>query len=167
MEALEPFKVANYPQDPEPFPYLKHGDDYNFDINLEVAIKRIECLTHLLIWKKINSNWFFRLAAGSTKEAVVSRSNFKYMYWTMKQQLAHHTITGCNLQPGDLLGSGTISGPSTDSFGSMLELSWRGTRSVELGDGVVRKFLQDEDEVIIRGKFISSISLINEIVFLI
>ena len=90
-------------------------------------------------------------AGGSEKEAVVSRSNFKYMYWTMKQQLAHHTITGCNLQPGDLLGSGTISGPTTDSFGSMLELSWRGTRTVELGDGITRKFLQDEDEVIIRG----------------
>ncbi len=69
----------------------------------------------------------------------------------MKQQLAHHTITGCNLQPGDLLGSGTISGPTTDAFGSMLELSWRGTRAVELGDGITRKFLQDEDEVIIRG----------------
>ncbi|XP_057370834.1 fumarylacetoacetase-like [Daphnia carinata] len=129
MEALEPFKVSNYPQDPEPFAYLKHADDYNFDINLEVAIK----------------------PGGSEKEAVVCRSNFKYMYWTMKQQLAHHTVTGCNLQPGDLLGSGTISGPTNDAFGSMLELSWRGTRLVELGDGVTRKFIQDEDEVTIRG----------------
>lgn len=91
-------------------------------------------------------------AGGAEKEAVVSRSNFKYMYWTMKQQLAHHSISGCNLQPGDLLGSGTISGPTPDSFGSMLELSWRGTRTVDLGNGVTRKFLQDEDEVIISGK---------------
>nr|CAH0105034.1 unnamed protein product [Daphnia galeata] len=93
----------------------------------------------------------YLLTGGSEKEAVVSRSNFKYMYWTMKQQLVHHTITGCNLQPGDLLGSGTISGPTTDAFGSMLELSWRGTRPVELGDGITRKFILDEDEVIIRG----------------
>ena len=70
----------------------------------------------------------------------------------MKQQLVHHTITGCNLQPGDLLGSGTIIGPTTDAFGSILELSWRGTRPVELGDGITRKFILDEDEVIIRGE---------------
>ena len=70
----------------------------------------------------------------------------------MKQQLVHHTITGCNLQPGDLLGSGTISGPTTDQFGSMLELSWRGTRPVELVDGITRKFILDEDEVIMRDE---------------
>lgn len=69
----------------------------------------------------------------------------------MKQQLAHHTVSGCNLQPGDLLGSGTISGPTPDSFGSMLELSWRGTRLIDLGEGVTRKFLQDDDEVVITG----------------
>lgn len=130
MEALQPFKVSNHPQeDPEPLPYLKHEDDYNFDINLEVAIK----------------------PCGSEKTAVVTKSNFKHMYWTMKQQLAHHTVTGCNMKPGDLLGSGTISGPSQDAFGSMLELSWRGTRTVDLGDGITRKFLQDNDEVIISG----------------
>jgi len=129
MEALEPYKVANYPQDPVPFPYLKHDDDFNFDINLEVAIK----------------------PGGSEKASVVTKSNFKYMYWTMKQQLAHHTISGCNLRAGDLLGSGTISGPTQDAFGSMLELSWRGSRTIDLGDGVTRKFLQDNDEVIISG----------------
>ena len=73
------------------------------------------------------------------------------MYWTMKQQLAHHTVTGCNLKPGDLLGSGTISGPTPDAFGSLLELSWRGSRTVDLGGGVTRKFLQDNDQVIITG----------------
>lgn len=129
MEALEPYKTANYPQDPVPFPYLKHEDDYNFDINLEVAIK----------------------PGGSSKASVVTKSNFKYMYWTMKQQLAHHTISGCNLRAGDLLGSGTISGPSPDAYGSMLELSWRGSRTIDLGDGVTRKFLQDDDEVIMSG----------------
>ena len=93
-------------------------------------------------------------ACGSEKTAVVTKSNFKHMYWTMKQQLAHHTVTGCNMKPGDLLGSGTISGPSQDAFGSMLELSWRGTRTVDLGDGITRKFLQDNDEVIISGIYI-------------
>ncbi|CAG2054572.1 unnamed protein product [Timema podura] len=73
------------------------------------------------------------------------------MYWTSKQQLAHHTITGCNLNPGDLMASGTISGPASDSFGSMLELSWRGTKPVPLADGSTRKFLQDGDEVVIKG----------------
>ena len=82
---------------------------------------------------------------------MVCKSNFKYMYWTMKQQLAHHTATGCNLNPGDLLGSGTISGPSQDAYGSMLELSWRGSRTVDLGDGITRKFIQDGDQVIITG----------------
>jgi len=129
MEALEPFKVANYPQDPTPLPYLAHDDDYNFDINLNVAIK----------------------PEGAQEASVVCKSNFKYMYWTMKQQLAHHTATGCNLNPGDLLGSGTISGPSQDAYGSMLELSWRGSRTVDLGDGITRKFIQDGDQVIITG----------------
>lgn len=128
MEALEPFKTANYQQDPQPMPYLRHSDPFSFAINLEVSIK----------------------PQGST-EAVVCRSNFKHMYWTMKQQLAHHTISGCNLQPGDLLASGTISGPEETSFGSMLELSWRGSRTIDLGGGVTRKFLQDNDEVVIRG----------------
>ena len=74
----------------------------------------------------------------------------QHMYWSMKQQLAHHTMTGCNLQPGDLLASGTISGPTQDSFGSMLELCWKGTREVPLGDET-RKFLRDGDTVIMSG----------------
>merc|ERR550539_2383319 len=88
MEALKPFSVPNYSQDPAPFPYLQHSDQFTFNIDLEVAIKP---------------------PAGQS--TVVSRSNFRYMYWTMKQQLVHHTVTGCNIRPGDLLASGTISGP--------------------------------------------------------
>lgn len=153
MEALQPFKVSNHPQeDPEPLPYLKHEDDYNFDINLEVAIKRkIICL---VLQMALYYYLVLYIAGGSEKTAVVTKSNFKHMYWTMKQQLAHHTVTGCNMKPGDLLGSGTISGPSPDAFGSMLELSWRGSRTVDLGDGITRKFLQDNDEVIISGNYL-------------
>lgn len=73
------------------------------------------------------------------------------MYWTPLQQLAHHTVTGCNVRPGDLMASGTISGETPDSFGSMLELSWKGTKTVQLNGGQTRKFIQDGDEVIIRG----------------
>lgn len=129
MEALKPFTVSNFQQDPAPLPYLQHNDNYNFDINLEVSIK----------------------GEGMVSPFTVSRSNFKYMYWTMKQQLAHHTVTGCNIRPGDLMGSGTISGPTDESLGSMLELCWKGTRTVSLGDGGSRKFLLDGDEVIMTG----------------
>merc|ERR1711970_1393471 len=129
MEALKPFVVPNYVQDPPPFPYLRHEDPYTFDIHLEVAIK----------------------PAGSSTSTIVSRSNFKYMYWTMKQQLAHHTITGCNMRPGDLLASGTISGPDPSSYGSMLELSWKGSKTVPLSEGGERKFIKDGDNVIMTG----------------
>merc|ERR1712215_211106 len=129
MEALKPFAVPNYIQDPKPLPYLQHQDPYTFDIQLDVAIK----------------------PAGASSASPVSQSNFKYMYWTMKQQLAHHTITGCNMRPGDLLASGTISGPESSSYGSMLELSWRGSKMVPLQDGGERKFLQDGDTVIMTG----------------
>ncbi|XP_071943242.1 fumarylacetoacetase-like [Antedon mediterranea] len=129
MEALAPYTVANETQDPKPLPYLYHEDDYNFDINLSVKLK----------------------GDGMSEGKVVSNSNAKYLYWTMKQQLAHHSVTGCNIQPGDLLGSGTISGPDPTSLGCMLELSWKGTREVDLGNGVTRKFLKDNDEVILSG----------------
>lgn len=130
MEALAPFAVNNAVQEnPTPLPYLRHSDPYTFDIKLEVSIK----------------------GENMTQAGVVSRSNFKHMYWTMKQQLAHHSIGGCNMNPGDLLASGTISGPTEDSFGSMLELSWKGTKTVDLGSGETRKFIKDNDEVIIRG----------------
>ncbi|NP_001164364.1 fumarylacetoacetase [Nasonia vitripennis] len=128
MEALEPFKVANMEQDPKPFPYLQHANSCNFDIKLEVDLK-----------------------APSGVTTTISRSNYKYMYWTAQQQLAHHTVTGCNLNAGDLMASGTISGETADSYGSMLELCWKGTQPIPLKDGTTRKFLQDGDEVIIRG----------------
>lgn len=129
FEALEPFLCPNTNQDPKPFPYLMHNDPFNFDIKLEVALK----------------------PENSVEATVISRSNFKYMYWTMKQQLAHHTITGCNLNTGDLMASGTISGPTSDSYGSLIELSWRGTNPISLKDGQTRTFLKDGDEVIITG----------------
>ncbi|XP_073961803.1 fumarylacetoacetate hydrolase [Choristoneura fumiferana] len=129
VEALRPFIVDNYPQDPAPFPYLQHNDKFNFDVKLEVDLKPEKSLTY----------------------TTISRSNFRHMYWTVKQQLAQQTITGCNLNPGDLLGSGTISGDTPDSYGSMLELSWKGTKPLRLLNGEERKFLQDGDTVVLRG----------------
>ncbi|KAK2585618.1 hypothetical protein KPH14_010243 [Odynerus spinipes] len=128
MEALEPFKIPNMEQDPTPFPYLRHEGSCNFDIKLEVDIK-----------------------SPTDVITTVCQSNYKYMYWTPRQQLAHHTVTGCNINPGDLMASGTISGETSDSFGSMLELCWKGTKPVNLKDGTTRHFLQDNDEVIVRG----------------
>ncbi|KAG5849047.1 hypothetical protein ANANG_G00105910 [Anguilla anguilla] len=129
MEALLPFAQPNAAQDPEPLPYLRHADAYTFNINLFVSVK----------------------GEVMKEAATIVKSNFKYMYWTMKQQLAHHTVNGCNARPGDLLASGTISGPDPESFGSMLELSWRGSKTIDLGGGETRTFLKDGDEVSIKG----------------
>eukprot|EP00116_Pleurobrachia_bachei_P004596 sb/3464858/ len=131
MDALAPFVLPHEPKvDPEPLPYLKENDSYQYDINLFVAIKGEEM----------------------SKAETVSRSNFKYMYWSPRQQLVHHSVTGCNMQPGDLLGSGTISGKEDGELGCMLELCWKGTREVKLGEsGEIRKFLKDGDDVIITG----------------
>jgi len=131
MEALKPFLIDNPAQEPPPLPYLHHKDPYAFDIHLEVLLKT----EHM------------------AKPISVSQTSFKYMYWTQKQQLAHHTVTGCNVKAGDLMGSGTISGPEPSMYGSMLELSWRGSKTVEL-DGKpenARKFLSDNDEVTLTG----------------
>jgi fumarylacetoacetase len=128
LEALEPFKIDGPTQDPSVLPYLNFEGLKNYDINLEVAIAPKNC-----------------------SETVVSQSNFKYMYWNMTQQLAHHTVNGCNLNVGDLMASGTISGKSPDSYGSMLELAWAGSKPVELTEGGTRKFVQDHDTVIMRG----------------
>jgi fumarylacetoacetase len=127
--ALKPFIVPNMDQDPTALPYLRHSDPFNFDIKLQVQLKVNEL----------------------PEPVTICNSNYRYLYWTAKQQLVHHTVSGCNLRPGDLLASGTISGPTDDSLGSMLELSWKGTRTLDLGGGVTRKFLQDGDEVIITG----------------
>jgi len=128
LEALEPFKVESPKQEPEVLPYLKFEGKKNYDINLEVAI--------------IPENG---------KGKTVSRSNFKYMYWNMVQQLAHHTINGCNIKVGDVYASGTISGVTPDSYGSMLEITWQGKNPVQMPDGTERKFILDNDTVVMRG----------------
>ncbi len=129
LEALEPFKTTSPAQDaPRPLPYLQFEGDKNYDIDLEVDI-----------------------VPPSGESKTVCRSNFKFMYWNMCQQLAHHTVNGCDVNVGDICASGTISGPERGSFGSMLEISWRGTMPVDMPDGSVRKFIQDGDRVVMRG----------------
>ncbi len=128
LDALEPFRVKGPEQDPKVFPYLEYEGDKNIDINLEVQIQP------------------------EGKEATtICQSNYKYMYWNQNQQLAHHTVNGCDIHAGDLYASGTISGPTKDSYGSMLELSWKGTNPIQLNDGSERKFIQDHDTVIMKG----------------
>lgn len=129
LDALEPFRTAGPSQtDPKPLEYLQLEGEHAFDIKLQVAI-----------------------APEKGEETVISNSNFKYMYWSMAQQLAHHTVNGCRVNSGDLMGSGTISGPTPDSFGSMLELTWGGKNPITLKDGSERKFINDGDTVIMRG----------------
>lgn len=128
LEALEMLRVPGPVQDPKVLPYLEYSGKNSFDINLDVNI---------------------RTEKGAEKN--VCHSNFKYMYWTMVQQLAHHTVNGCNLRVGDLCASGTISGPTPDSYGSMLEISWKGTKPVAMPDGSERKFINDGDTVVMRG----------------
>lgn len=128
LEALEPFKVAGPTQEPKVLPYLEYEGLHNYDIQLSVGI-----------------------TPKNGEEVIVSRSNYKYMYWNMVQQLAHHTINGCNVKVGDLLASGTISGNTPDSYGSMLELSWAGTQPIPMKDGSNRTYLQDGDRVSMRG----------------
>lgn len=128
LDALEPFRCEGPEQDPVVLPYLQFEGKKNYDINLNVFIK-----------------------PENGEENQVSRSNFRYMYWNMCQQLAHHTVNGCNINVGDMYASGTISGHTKDSYGSMLEISWKGTRPVKLSDGSERKFIQDNDEIIMRG----------------
>lgn len=128
LDALEPFRTAGPPQEPAPLPYLETTGEQAFDIALEVGI-----------------------APAGGEETVVCRSNFKHLYWSMAQQLAHHTVNGCNVRCGDMMASGTISGPTPDSYGSMLELTWRGTKPLRLSDGSERRFILDGDTVVMRG----------------
>jgi fumarylacetoacetase len=128
MEALEPFRVAGPEQQPEVLSYLKCTGANNYDIALEVSITTPEGV-----------------------ETVASRSNYKFMYWNMLQQLAHHTVNGCNVRIGDLMASGTISGSEPDSYGSMLELAWQGTKPLTMKDGTTRVFIKDHDTVTMRG----------------
>lgn len=128
MDALEPFRCDSPKQEPTPLPYLQQKGKKAFDIHLEVAI-----------------------VPENAEETIVTKSNLKYLYWTMSQQLAHHTINGCRINSGDMMGSGTISGPTEDSFGSMLELTWGGQKPITMKDGSERKFINDGDTVIMRG----------------
>lgn len=128
LEALEPFKVAGPKQEPDVLPYLQTDRNNNYDVNLEVGI-----------------------TPQGADEQIVCRSNFKYMYWSMLQQLAHHTVNGCNVNVGDMMGSGTISGKDENSYGSMLEISWAGSKPVHMNDGSTRVFINDHDTVTMRG----------------
>jgi fumarylacetoacetase len=129
LEALEPFRQPGPNQEPEPLSYLQSTGDWAYDIHLEIQLQSEQMETPF----------------------TISRSNFRYLYWNICQQLSHHTITGCNMRSGDLLASGTISGPTPDSYGSMLELTWRGEKPIELPNGESRKFLQDGDKVTLTG----------------
>jgi fumarylacetoacetase len=128
MDALEAFRVKGPKQEPTPLPYLQQKGKHAYDINLEVYIE-----------------------PENAEPTLVSKSNFKYMYWSMCQQLTHHTSNGCRVNSGDMMGSGTISGPTEDSFGSMLELTWSGQKPLKLNDGSERKFINDNDTVIMKG----------------
>ena len=128
LDALEPYRVEGPKPIKPQLDYLKYKGKKSFDINLEVAIQ-----------------------PKGAKEQTVCKSNFKYMYWNMSQQLAHHTINGCPVNSGDMMGSGTISGPTPESYGSMLELTWKGTKPIKMKDGTERKFINDNDTVIMRG----------------
>jgi fumarylacetoacetase len=128
LDALAPFRVAGPAQEPAPLPYLAQAGAQAFDIELALALKP---------------------PGGAA--TTISRTNFRHLYWSMAQQLAHHTVSGCNVRVGDLMGSGTISGAAADSWGSLLELAWNGQRPLALGGGVTRAFLEDGDEVIITG----------------
>ena len=128
LDALEPFRTRGPVQDPPVFAYLRLEGEKSFDIELEVLVQ-----------------------PGEGEENLVCRSNHKYLYWNIFQQLAHHTVNGCNINVGDMYASGTISGPTPDSFGSMLEISWKGTKPLKLKDGTERRFLQDRDTIIMRA----------------
>lgn len=128
LEALKPFKTQSPKQEPEVLDYLKFEGDQNYDINLQVYLK-----------------------PENSEDNLISESNYKLMYWNMFQQLAHHTVNGCNVEVGDVYASGTISGEDEKSYGSMLELTWRGTKPLQLKDGIERKFIEDGDTVTMKA----------------
>ena len=128
MEALEPFRVSGPEQNPPVLSYLQTDRNNNYDVHLEVGI-----------------------TPENGEEQIVCKSNFKYMYWSMVQQLTHHTVNGCNVRVGDMMGSGAISGKTTDSYGSMLEIAWAGSKPFQMNDGSTRVFINDLDTVSMRG----------------
>ena len=129
LEALEPFRKPLTQQDPEPLPYLRSENDFTFDINLEARLQ----------------------TSSMDAPHIITRTNFQNLYWSIAQQLAHHAVTGCNLEPGDLLASGTISGAAEESRGCMLELTWRGANPLKLPNSETRKWLEDGDTLSITG----------------
>ena len=139
MEALEPYRVPAFqraPGDPAPLPHLDSAANRSsggLDITVEVYLSTSQ------------------MRAANTPPVRVSRGRASDLYWTLAQMYAHHTSNGCNLRPGDLFASGTISGPTKESRGCLLELTWRGAEPLELPSGETRKFLEDGDEVIMRG----------------
>lgn len=128
-DALAPFRTDGPAQQPKPLPYLRQKGPHNYDIDLSVSLR----------------------PDGAADDTVICKTNFKYMYWSSAQQLAHHAISGCAMRPGDLLGSGTISGPEKGSYGSLLELTWNGRDPLDLEDGQSRTFIEDGDTLILRG----------------
>jgi fumarylacetoacetase len=129
MDALEPFRCESPKQEVTPLPYLQQKrTDNSYDIKLQAILE-----------------------TENGDKNLLSQSNFKYMYWTMAQQLAHHTVNGCNVRTGDMMGSGTLSGPTKDSYGSMLEITWAGKEPLTLKDGTKRVFFNDGDNVILHG----------------
>jgi fumarylacetoacetase len=136
LDALTPYAIpgpARSAEDPPMLDYLRLPNDFVVDVTLEVHIRSAA------------------MAQQGQAPTLISRGNFRDMFWTMSQMLAHHTSTGCNMRPGDLMASGTISGTTKERRGCMLERTWRGTEPITLGDGSERKFLQDGDEVIMTG----------------
>jgi fumarylacetoacetase len=129
MAALEPFRTSGPEQDPTPQDYLRSDREGAYDIHLEASLA----------------------PAGAGEAQTICRTNFGHLYWTAQQQLAHHTVNGCNTRPGDLMASGTISGPTEDSYGSLLELTWRGENPISFGGGTERTFLEDGDRLILTG----------------
>lgn len=127
LDALEPFRTSGPAQDPEPLRYLQSSRDAAYDIDLEVGL----------------------MVDGMDEVHTICRSNSKHLYWSMPQQLAHHTVNGCNVRPGDLMASGTISGSTPESYGSLLELTWKGSNPIELPSGATRTFLEDGDTVVL------------------
>jgi fumarylacetoacetase len=128
LDALKPFRVLGPEQDPKPLPYLQFDGEHNYNIDLEVQI-----------------------GTDTFHPVTIAHSNHKYLYWNILQQLTHHASNGCNIQVGDLYASGTISGPVKDTFGSMLELTWRGTEPLQMPDGTTRKFINDGDTVVMKA----------------
>jgi fumarylacetoacetase len=139
-EALEPFRIPGPVQDPKVLPYLQYEGEKHFDVNLEVWLEGRQ--------SAVSSQ---QTAVSRRQSTLISESSLRFLYWNFAQMLAHHTVNGCNMEVGDICASGTISGPEENSFGSMLELAWKGTKPITMPDGSSRKFIEDGDSVVVKG----------------